>query len=152
MAPSSTVIDITALQKVQETAAKLAGKKPTTPKPSTPRVSALGEANKNKEANLSKDKENKENKIKFSIKTDTTATSSSGGSTAGGPNDESSNNKEPSIKVQPPSNSSNSSNPIVSISNNNGRTSSCVIDFKTVWFNFAAPPRAPITRKIDFTR
>ncbi|XP_063234537.1 bridge-like lipid transfer protein family member 1 isoform X2 [Bacillus rossius redtenbacheri] len=31
-------------------------------------------------------------------------------------------------------------------------TSSCVIEFKTVWFNFAAPPRAPITRKIDFTR
>lgn len=33
-----------------------------------------------------------------------------------------------------------------------GNTSSCVIEFKTVWFNFAAPPRAPITRKIDFTR
>uniref|UniRef100_A0A182PCZ3 Bridge-like lipid transfer protein family member 1 C-terminal domain-containing protein n=1 Tax=Anopheles epiroticus TaxID=199890 RepID=A0A182PCZ3_9DIPT len=37
-------------------------------------------------------------------------------------------------------------------SNDNGKTSSCVIDFKTVWFNFAAPPRAPITRKIDYTR
>ncbi|XP_049857041.1 transmembrane protein KIAA1109 homolog isoform X4 [Schistocerca gregaria] len=34
----------------------------------------------------------------------------------------------------------------------NGNTSSCVIEFKTVWFNFAAPPHAPITRKIDFTR
>lgn len=41
---------------------------------------------------------------------------------------------------------------VASSANNNGRTSSCVIDFKTVWFNFAAPPRAPITRKIDFTR
>ncbi|XP_053666304.1 bridge-like lipid transfer protein family member 1 [Anopheles marshallii] len=37
-------------------------------------------------------------------------------------------------------------------SNDNGKTSSCVIDFKTVWFNFAAPPRTPITRKIDYTR
>lgn len=30
--------------------------------------------------------------------------------------------------------------------------SSCVIELKVVWFNFAAPPRAPITRKIDYTR
>lgn len=37
-------------------------------------------------------------------------------------------------------------------SNNNGRASSCVIDLKTVWFNFAAPPSVPITRKIDYTR
>lgn len=33
-----------------------------------------------------------------------------------------------------------------------GNVSSCVIDLKVVWFNFAAPPRAPITRKIDYTR
>nr|XP_018906485.1 PREDICTED: uncharacterized protein KIAA1109 isoform X3 [Bemisia tabaci] len=30
--------------------------------------------------------------------------------------------------------------------------SSCVVDVRTVWFNFAAPPRTPITRKIDYTR
>ncbi|XP_046477858.1 bridge-like lipid transfer protein family member 1 isoform X1 [Neodiprion pinetum] len=34
----------------------------------------------------------------------------------------------------------------------NGNTSSCIIELKTVWFNFAAPPRTPITRKIDYTR
>lgn len=34
----------------------------------------------------------------------------------------------------------------------NGNISSCVIDLKSVWFNFAAPPRAPITRKLDYTR
>lgn len=34
----------------------------------------------------------------------------------------------------------------------NGNVSSCVIEIKMVWFNFAAPPRAPITRKIDYTR
>lgn len=32
------------------------------------------------------------------------------------------------------------------------KTSSCVIDLKSVWFNFAAPPCVPITRKIDLTR
>lgn len=41
---------------------------------------------------------------------------------------------------------------VIPVSNNNGRASSCVIDLKTVWFNFAAPPSVPITRKIDYTR
>lgn len=29
---------------------------------------------------------------------------------------------------------------------------SCVVDLKTVWFNFAAPPQMPNTQKIDYTR
>jgi len=29
---------------------------------------------------------------------------------------------------------------------------SCVIQFDTMWYNFAAPPQTPITRKIDYTR
>ncbi|KAL4710254.1 hypothetical protein ACJJTC_003534 [Scirpophaga incertulas] len=33
-----------------------------------------------------------------------------------------------------------------------GNASSCCIELKLVWFNFAAPPRTPITRKIDYTR
>lgn len=37
-------------------------------------------------------------------------------------------------------------------SKDNGNVSSCIMEFKMVWFNFAAPPRAPITRKIDYTR
>lgn len=41
---------------------------------------------------------------------------------------------------------------VAAVSNNNGRASSCVIDLKTVWFNFAAPPSVPITRKIIYTR
>ncbi|CAG9815067.1 unnamed protein product [Phaedon cochleariae] len=41
---------------------------------------------------------------------------------------------------------------IVELSKDNGNVSSCIIEFKMVWFNFAAPPRAPITRKIDYTR
>lgn len=32
------------------------------------------------------------------------------------------------------------------------KTSSCVIELKSVWMNFAAPPCVPITRKIDLTR
>lgn len=38
------------------------------------------------------------------------------------------------------------------VSTDNGKISSCVIDLKTTWFNFAAPPRAPITKKIDYSR
>lgn len=37
-------------------------------------------------------------------------------------------------------------------SDTNGKVSSCIIDLKTSWFNFAAPPRAPITKKIDYSR
>lgn len=37
-------------------------------------------------------------------------------------------------------------------SKDTGNVSSCNIEFKVVWFNFAAPPRVPITRKIDYTR
>jgi hypothetical protein len=29
---------------------------------------------------------------------------------------------------------------------------SCVIQFTVMWYNFAAPPQTPITRKIDYTR
>lgn len=49
-------------------------------------------------------------------------------------------------------NNANKESGVIAVSNNNGRTSSCVIDLKTVWFNFAAPPSVPITRKIDYTR
>lgn len=45
----------------------------------------------------------------------------------------------------------NPTNSVVA-ANEKGNISSCVIELKTVWFNFAAPPRAPITRKLDFTR
>ncbi|CAH1406051.1 unnamed protein product [Nezara viridula] len=43
-------------------------------------------------------------------------------------------------------------NNTLSIQGKDGNASSCVIDVKQVWFNFAAPPRIPITRKIDYTR
>ncbi|KAF5303327.1 hypothetical protein FQA39_LY10066 [Lamprigera yunnana] len=39
-----------------------------------------------------------------------------------------------------------------SVIKDSGNVSSCIIEFKVVWFNFAAPPRTPITRKIDYTR
>lgn len=32
------------------------------------------------------------------------------------------------------------------------KATSCLIELKTAWFNFAAPPRTPITKKIDCTR
>lgn len=40
----------------------------------------------------------------------------------------------------------------VAVKGKDGNASSCVIQVQQVWFNFAAPPRAPITRKIDYTR
>lgn len=40
----------------------------------------------------------------------------------------------------------------VSVAKDTKNVSSCVIEVKIVWFNFAAPPRTPITRKIDYTR
>lgn len=40
----------------------------------------------------------------------------------------------------------------VPLSKDSKNVSSCVIEVKVVWFNFAAPPRTPITRKIDYTR
>ncbi|XP_014242068.1 uncharacterized protein KIAA1109 isoform X2 [Cimex lectularius] len=43
-------------------------------------------------------------------------------------------------------------NNTLSLHGKDGNASSCVIDVKQVWFNFAAPPRIPITRKIDYTR
>ncbi|XP_074650444.1 bridge-like lipid transfer protein family member 1 [Tubulanus polymorphus] len=33
-----------------------------------------------------------------------------------------------------------------------GDASSCVLEFKMAWFNFASPPRMPNKRKVDFTR
>lgn len=41
---------------------------------------------------------------------------------------------------------------VVATTKDSGNVSSCIIELKVVWFNFAAPPRAPITRKIDYTR
>lgn len=51
-----------------------------------------------------------------------------------------------------PKQSENDNRELVMSSKDSGNVSSCNIEFKMVWFNFAAPPRAPITRKIDYTR
>lgn len=37
-------------------------------------------------------------------------------------------------------------------SSGDAASASCVIRFKVMWYNFAAPPQTPITRKIDYTR
>ncbi|GBP70037.1 Uncharacterized protein KIAA1109 [Eumeta japonica] len=51
----------------------------------------------------------------------------------------------------PEPSSAESTNAIIPVKDT-GNTTSCAIDLKVVWFNFAAPPRTPITKKIDFTR
>ncbi|GAB0095271.1 Protein KIAA1109 [Sergentomyia squamirostris] len=57
------------------------------------------------------------------------------------------------IEDDPPKEPQNpGNNTVAAQKNDNGKASSCILDLKTVWFNFAAPPRVPITRKIDYTR
>lgn len=51
-----------------------------------------------------------------------------------------------------PDEPSNDSTTTMVPAKDNGNMSSCAIDLKVVWFNFAAPPRTPITKKIDYTR
>ncbi|CAB3237702.1 unnamed protein product [Arctia plantaginis] len=58
---------------------------------------------------------------------------------------------EPSTPGPEEPSNNDSSCTIVPIKDN-GNMSSCAIDLKVVWFNFAAPPRTPITKKIDYTR
>lgn len=41
---------------------------------------------------------------------------------------------------------------LVEATREESNTSSAVIELAAMWFNFAAPPRTPITRKIDYTR
>uniref|UniRef100_A0A8D9BQV3 Uncharacterized protein KIAA1109 n=1 Tax=Cacopsylla melanoneura TaxID=428564 RepID=A0A8D9BQV3_9HEMI len=53
-----------------------------------------------------------------------------------------------STQPNPPNDTSKALVPVI-----DANASSCVIDVKSVWFNFAAPPRTPITRsKIAYTR
>lgn len=59
---------------------------------------------------------------------------------------------EADAKPKNPSNAPNAGSMALVPKITNGNTVSCIIELKTVWFNFAAPPRTPITRKIDFTR
>lgn len=84
-----------------------------------------------------------ENKIKFSLKPSDQDDKDAKDSGANASN---------CTNPPPPSANGTNNAVVVNKSNNNGRASSCVIELKMVWFNFAAPPRAPITRKIDFTR
>lgn len=110
-------------------------KKPTTPK--TPREKVVTTAD-------SKTKDNQEanakEKIKFTFKSSESVHK---------PVNESCTTQPTAVPQNAPGKEKNA---VVQVSNNNGRASSCVIDLKTVWFNFAAPPSVPITRKIDYTR
>lgn len=116
-------------------------KNPTTPKTPRDKVQPNAEIK-------SKDGE-KTDKIKFSFKSsesvhktginDTSQQPSTFASTSAATKETSKETNKTVVAVQ-------------NNNNNNGRASSCVIDLKTVWFNFAAPPSVPITRKIDYTR
>lgn len=118
-----------------ETANQKANQKnPTTPKTPREKLHSNSET-KQKET----DSINVKDKIKFSFK------SSESVHKAG-------NDQQPTTSTGNTATHEKESKSVVAVANNNGRASSCVIDLKTVWFNFAAPPSVPITRKIDYTR
>lgn len=119
-------------------------KKPTTPK--TPRDKV--QANADPKAKEPSEPLNVKDKIKFTFKSSEPASKTTA-------TDEvlSSKNAKNATNTQTSKESTgHKETGVIAVSNNNGRTSSCVIDLKTVWFNFAAPPSVPITRKIDYTR
>lgn len=123
-------------------------KNPTTPKtPKTPREKCPP----NVENAKPKDGDaNVKEKIKFSFKSCDTVHKS-------GSNSDAQHQQQPTTSTAqnaaaPEKDGKTVVATVASNSNNNGRASSCVIDLKTVWFNFAAPPSVPITRKIDYTR
>lgn len=123
-------------------------KNPTTPKtPKTPRQSTAEAKPKEGDVNV-------KDKIKFSFKSSDSvhkAAAAAVSAPAG-----SSDTQQPSTSTAQNTTAHEKDNKTTATaavaSNNNGRASSCVIDLKTVWFNFAAPPSVPITRKIDYTR
>ncbi|XP_055681343.1 bridge-like lipid transfer protein family member 1 isoform X2 [Lutzomyia longipalpis] len=116
-------------------------KKPLTPKPSTPKEKLMMGLDFNKSRDKeSGSKDGKTPQVPQPKPTETVITV-----------EEEAPGKEGSgAKAQPAA--GGGSTAVVAKKNDNGKTSSCIIDLKTVWFNFAAPPRVPITRKIDYTR
>lgn len=120
--------------KAGETGQKSNLKNPTTPKTPRERLQSNVET-KPKEADA-----NGKDKIKFSFKSSESVQNAGSEAT------------QPTTSTANTTTNEKESKSAVAVSNNNGRASSCVIDLKTVWFNFAAPPSVPITRKIDYTR
>uniref|UniRef100_A0A1B0CX21 Bridge-like lipid transfer protein family member 1 C-terminal domain-containing protein n=1 Tax=Lutzomyia longipalpis TaxID=7200 RepID=A0A1B0CX21_LUTLO len=116
-------------------------KKPLTPKPSTPKEKLMMGLDFNKSRDKeSGSKDGKTPQVPQPKPSETVITV-----------EEEAPGKEGSgAKAQPAA--GGGSTAVVAKKNDNGKTSSCIIDLKTVWFNFAAPPRVPITRKIDYTR
>lgn len=124
--------------KASETVLKSNLKKPTTPK--TPRDKPSNTDPKAKDSNQ---ETNVKDKIKFTFKSSESVQK---------PATDPSTTTQPTTQATTPAPDVKEDSNVVQVANNNGRASSCVIDLKTVWFNFAAPPSVPITRKIDYTR
>lgn len=127
---------------------------------SAPRTDTEGNLSKIREESCNTESVNRNNKAsdKFtqnissvdSSSTTTIKNSGDGSQQTGESDSIGFHNSSSTIKDMPNNNSSNRQG-IVSVKDK-GNISSCFIELKTVWFNFAAPPRAPITRKLDFTR
>ena len=65
----------------------------------------------------------------------------------------SSHHSYPPHHMEPPSNASEPMTPLSQAEDRlTGDAASGVLEFKTVWFNFAAPPPSPRKRKLEYTR
>lgn len=139
--------DANGTKSAESTVPKSNLKKPTTPKTPRDNPTPITET-KPKDAKDS----NAKDKIKFAFKSSESMNTAVNDETGGNKIPRTSSISQPTASTANESKTTKESKAVVSVSNNNGRASSCVIDFKTVWFNFAAPPSVPITRKIDYTR
>lgn len=129
--------------KAAEALAKITLKKPSTPKPNIPKEKIMGAFDKLKESSTKTDKSETKSKEKAPEEENVTDPSTSSASKP-------SNNPTPNVNAD--NNTSSSTTALMAQKDDNGKLSSCVIDLKKVWFNFASPPRTPITRKIDYSR
>lgn len=133
---------------VESSTARISLRRPMTPKTPRDKVQAANDT----KAKDAKEATNPKDKLKFTFKSSESVhvpIPDEGGANKAPPQASTSANAGPSTSA--PNTSARNDFPVAA-NNNNGRTSSCVIDLKSVWFNFAAPPSVPITRKIDYTR
>jgi hypothetical protein len=138
--PLMTLLNEAGTSKAADALAKITLKKPSTPKPNISKELFMGALDKFKESSINKLE--KDNKAKEKAPLQETNSNEGETSTDAGPS-----------KPAPTQKGESKNNAVlVPQKDDNGKQSSCVIDLKKVWFNFAAPPRAPITRKIDCSR
>lgn len=138
----ATLLNEAGTSKAAEVLAKITIKKPSTPKPNISKERIMGAFDKLKESSINLME--KDSKLKEKVPLKETNSNEGEPSTSDSATAKNTAFNQKTEKTN--------SSVLVPQKDDNGKQSSCVIDLKKVWFNFAAPPRAPITRKIDYSR